>query len=147
MINARFGLLGIGLLSLAACSSSAPPVTDPARQAAAPTVDWQMAHAMTVKMTDFAFEPEHLTLRAGMPVRLVLVNDSGSEHNFSAPEFFASAAFGQITATVSQGEVMVPAHKTAELELVPSKPGQYPLECTELMHSIFGMSGSIEVVR
>jgi uncharacterized cupredoxin-like copper-binding protein len=144
MIGCRFGFVGLGLLMLAACGS-APPEADMARQAAAPSLEWNSAPAITVRMSDFAFEPEHLSLRAGMPVRLVLVNDSGSEHNFSAPALFANSAFGPGSAPLADGAVTVAAKHTVELQLVPVKPGDYPLDCTEMLHSMFGMSGSIEV--
>ncbi|HVJ55506.1 MAG TPA: cupredoxin domain-containing protein [Aliidongia sp.] len=142
MIRFRVGL--VALLMLAGCGGE-PSSLDQGRQSAAPTIDWKAAEAITVRMSDFAFEPENLSLRAGRSVRLLLVNESGSEHNFSAPELFAGSSFGPASAAIDDGGVTVAAHQTAEVDLVPAKPGDYPLECTELLHSMFGMTGSIEV--
>jgi plastocyanin len=140
----RAGLVCLSILPLAACHN-APPATDMARQAAASSVDWNAAPAVIVRITDFAFDPKSLSLRAGAPVRIMLVNDSASEHVFSAPAFLAASSFGPQSTPVADGGVSITAHQTREVDLVPAKPGSYPLECTELLHAMLGMTGSIEV--
>ena len=35
--------------------------------------------------------------------------------------------------------------QSADITLVPERPGTYPLRCTHFMHSAFGMRGSITV--
>jgi uncharacterized cupredoxin-like copper-binding protein len=131
-------------LVLAACSGSSAPV-DLAHQAAAPSVNWAGAGSVTVHMSDFTFAPSHLALRAGTPSRLLLVNDSGSEHRFAASALFAVSTFGPGSAPATGDGVTVPAHGSAEVQIVPAKPGSYPFECSEPLHSIMGMSGSIDV--
>jgi uncharacterized cupredoxin-like copper-binding protein len=67
---------------LAACSSH-PTVSS--RQTATPIVS---GTTITVRLSNFAFDPENLRFKAGEPVRLRLVNDSGGDHDFAAPGFF-----------------------------------------------------------
>ena len=50
-------------------------------------------------------------------------------------------------ATSNQGEngtVDVPKHSAVDVELTPAA-GQYPLKCSHMLHSTFGMKGSILV--
>jgi uncharacterized cupredoxin-like copper-binding protein len=131
-------------LLLAACHG-APPPRDVAQIAAPSSVDWGTAAAVTVRMSDFAFAPSRLALRAEMPARLMLVNDSGNEHIFSAPGFFSGSAFGPGSPALEAGAVTIPAHGTVELKLVPGQAGNFPFECTEPLHAMFGMTGAVEV--
>jgi plastocyanin len=100
---------------------------------------------ITVRLSNFAFAPDHLQLKAGVPVRLRLVNESGGGHNFSAPAFFAAASFPSGSSAPPDGEVAVGSHQTVEITVVPRTPGAYRLECTHFLHSIFGMHGTVEV--
>lgn len=102
---------------------------------------------MTVRMSDFAFAPDSLRLRAGTPVRLRLVNESSGGHDFSAPAFFAASTYPAGAAAPTDGGVEVEAGRTVELTVIPRAPGTYPVECTHLLHAFFGMTASIEVVR
>jgi len=102
--------------------------------------------AITVRLSDFAFDPEHLRLKAGVPVRLRLVNDSGGGHDFSAPAFFAASSSLPGSLPPTDGGIEVGSHQTVEIALVPRMAGTYPLECSHFLHSLFGMSGTIEVL-
>ncbi len=80
-----FGLVGGAILAaLGACSARPPAVP---RQSAGPAGEG----GVTVMLSDFAFEPDHLRLKTGEAVRLRLVNDSDGGHDFSAPAFFAAS--------------------------------------------------------
>src|SRR6202044_2103775 len=46
---------------------------------------------VTVRLSNFAFDPNYLRLKAGVPIRLQLVNESNGGHDFSAPAFFAAS--------------------------------------------------------
>ncbi len=96
-------------------------------------------------MSNFAFDPDHLRFKAGVPVRLRLMNESGDGHDFSAPAFFAASSFPPGSSAPPNGEVAVGAHQTVELAVIPGTPGRYPLRCTHFLHSLFGMHGTIEV--
>jgi plastocyanin len=104
------------------------------------------AETVTVELSNFAFEPEYLRLKAGVPVHLHLVNKSNGGHDFSAPTFFAASTFPAGTAVPPHGEVAVGSRETVDITVVPRTPGAYRLECTHFLHSLFGMHGTIEVV-
>lgn len=107
--------------------------------------DWSRATQLTVTLSSFDFAPSTIHLRAGQPVVLHLVNDSGGGHNFSAPQFFAAAAIRpQEQGLVYKGAIELTAHQTKAIALVP-RAGTYKLRCTHTMHSMFGMTGEIVV--
>jgi plastocyanin len=95
-------------------------------------------------MTNFSFDPDQIRLRAGVPVRLQLVNESGGGHNFSAPGFFAASKFPAGSAPPA-GVVEVPAKGSARITAIPVTPGSYRVECTHFLHALFGMTGRIVV--
>ena len=131
------------MLALGACATH-PATPDPLATAAAST-DWSAAQTVTVKMTDFAYSPKQVTLPSGQPVRLILVNNGTDLHDFSSPGFFAAASYRPGGTMPRGGKVAVEKDKTAEIDLVPGAPGQFPLECTEFLHTLFGMTGTITV--
>lgn len=118
---------------------SATAGSQPARvAAAAPDV-------VEVRLSNFAYDPDPLRLRAGVPVRLRLVNESGGGHDFVAPAFFAASAFPPGVAPPPGGKVEVAAHATEELTLTPRVPGTYEVRCTHFLHALFGMTGKVVV--
>jgi plastocyanin len=103
------------------------------------------SETITVRLSNFAFDPNHLRLKAGVPVRLRLVNESGGGHDFNAPEFFAASTFPPGFSAPPSGEVAVASHQTVEIAAVPRTPGSYRIVCTHFLHSLFGMHGTIDV--
>ena len=95
-----------------------------------------------VRLSSFAFAPQRLSLPAGRPVILHLVNAAGGGHNFSAPQFFAAAS--GVSGQVRDGAVEVPGHQSVDIRLTPAR-GTYRLRCTHTMHTAFGMRGTISV--
>jgi uncharacterized cupredoxin-like copper-binding protein len=128
---------------LDACASH--PAKPDNVQAAAATIDWGSTKTVTVQLTDFDFTPSQLSFQAGQPVRLVLVNSGSDLHDFSAPAFFAAASFRPDGTVPAGGKIAVAKDKTAEVDLVPGTAGQYPLDCTEFLHTMLGMTGTIDV--
>ncbi|HXT79610.1 MAG TPA: cupredoxin domain-containing protein [Acetobacteraceae bacterium] len=116
---------------------------------AAPALAWAQPSAtppaVTVRLSSFSFDPAHLHVRVGIPVHLELKNVSNGRHNFSAPAFFAASRFLPGSATPADGAIEVGANQSVMVALVPRFPGKYPLLCTHFLHSLFGMSGTIEV--
>lgn len=102
--------------------------------------------SQTVILSSFAFEPEHLRLKAGVPVRLRLVNQSNGAHDFSAPAFFAASNFPPGSQEPPDGDIDVASHQTVEIDVIPRTPGMYRLRCTHFLHGVFGMHGTIEVI-
>ena len=128
------------VIALAACSGKP---TGTVQRMVIPLADGE---TITVRLSSFAFDPEQIRLKAGVPVRLRLVNESDGGHNFSAPTFFAASSFLPGSLVPSSGAVEVGSHQTVEIALVPGAPAAYPLECTHFLHSAFGMHGTVEVM-
>jgi len=95
-----------------------------------------------VRLSSFDFAPSTITLAAGQPVVLHLVNSGSGGHNFAAPEFFAAA--DGVSGPVRDGIVEVPGHRSVDVRLTPAR-GTYRLRCTHTLHSTFGMRGTIVV--
>jgi uncharacterized cupredoxin-like copper-binding protein len=131
----RLGVAGACVVALAAVPGQPRAIAQPA---SAP-------ETVTVTLSNFAFEPEHLRLKAGVPVRLRLVNESSGAHDFSAPAFFAASSFPPGASAPRDGDVDVAGHDTVEISLIPRTAGTYRLRCTHFLHGLFGMHGSIEV--
>ncbi len=116
-----------------------------AAPAAAAQTDWSRAQVVEVRLASFDYDPNAIRLRAGQPVVLRLVNESGRGHDFSAPQFFALAAVNPgDRARIRRGSVEVPKRETREIRLVPER-GRYRLRCTHAFHSTLGMRGEILV--
>jgi uncharacterized cupredoxin-like copper-binding protein len=138
------GVMPIIAFALLSACASHQGTNQPLRAADA-TVDWTSAKTVTVGLSDFEFTPDQLTLRAGQPVRLILSNTGSGKHDFSAPAFFAAAAFRPGGTPPIAGKVSLAGNQKVEVDLVPGTPGQYPLDCTEFLHDMLGMTGQITV--
>lgn len=100
------------------------------------------APAQTITVYNFGFGPKPIVLAAGRPVTLTFVNQSGSGHDFTAPEFFAAS---QITAGAApDGEIELRGHQTRTITLVP-RAGTYSAHCSHFMHAPMGMRDQIIV--
>lgn len=98
--------------------------------------------SVTIAVRSFSFAPQPIRLRAGQPVTLTFVNQSGSSHDFTAGAFFAAAT---ITAGAApNGEIELRGHETKSITLIP-RTGTYPAHCSHFMHSMFGMRDQIIV--
>jgi len=160
----------VSALVLAACSSpspgggSAPPASEPsasqppaAEQYVAnaadfvDAADWDAAETVTIELSEFAFAPSEITLEAGLPYILEIVNVGDVKHEFTAEDFFRTVATRK--AETAESEVKVPffteievfAGKSAELFLIPLIPGTYDLVCEIEGHFEAGMFGTITV--
>ena len=104
----------------------------------------QSAATLNVRLSSFAFTPDRLQLRVGVPVRLHLTNESSGGHNFSAPAFFAASTF-PTSSPPPNGKIEVAGGSSVDITLTPRVPGTYKVECTHFLHSLFGMTGTIVV--
>jgi plastocyanin len=101
---------------------------------------------MTVTMTNYAYAPSAVVLKANVPVKLHLVNNASKGHDFSAPQFFAAATIAPADKSkVSDGSIDVDEGQSVDVTVTPNKAGTYPLKCTHFMHAMLGMSGQITV--
>lgn len=106
----------------------------------------QTAIPISVTMTDFAFAPGTLDLKAGMTYQLHFINSGSKDHNFTAPEFFAAAQIApEDQAKLEKGAVALGRGQSADVTLTPAQPGTFSAECTHFMHKMMGMHGSIIV--
>lgn len=132
--------LALGVAAFHAGRTQADSGTD----AAAAGVDWSKAEVVTVKMTEYRFEPDHLSFRHGVPYRLHLENAGSEIHDFSAPEFVRTISLHDAGVLGSYGSsvVLKPGQQT-NIDFVALKPGNYALECAD--HDWAGMTGMISV--
>lgn len=116
----------------------------PTASATAQPVDWSHAQLINVEMLDNKFIPDHLMFQHGMPYRLHLENRGKNLHEFTAPEFLATATVRDPGALANGGkDIVVQAGATADIYLEPRKAGTYPLACAD--HDWDGMVGEIVV--
>ena len=102
-------------------------------------------------MSEFAFTPKDITLEAGQPYILEVINTGTVKHEFTAEDFFRTVATRK--AETAESEVKVPffteievfAGKKADLYLIPLIPGTYTLVCEIEGHYEAGMFGTITV--
>ena len=95
-----------------------------------------------VDLANFRFMPRQVELVANRPVTLVLLERVHGGHDFTAPEFFASARI--IAGAAPGGKIAMPGRATRSVTLVP-RAGTYRLHCSHFLHSSFGMTGTIVV--
>ena len=97
---------------------------------------------VTITIASYSFTPKPIHLRAGQPVTLIFVNQSGGGHDFTASQFFAASA---ITAGAApKGKIELAGHETKSITLTP-RAGTYPAHCSHLFHSSMGMTDEIIV--
>jgi plastocyanin len=85
----------------------------------------------TITMKEMAFEQSEITIKAGQPVTLRLVNRDGYSHAFDIDEFDIHTSLA--------------ANETTESSFTPEKPGRYPFYCSSPGHEMAGMAGTLIV--
>ncbi|HEY2035013.1 MAG TPA: cupredoxin domain-containing protein [Rhizomicrobium sp.] len=104
--------------------------------------DWSQAQTITVSMSNYAFTPSTLTLKANQPYKLVFTSTVTKDHDFAAPELFAAGTIDpEDMSKVSKGVVEVDDGGTVAVRFTPTKPGTYDFACDHFMHSVLGMHG------
>lgn len=103
--------------------------------------------AVTVSMTNYAFTPGVLNLKAGETYRIHFSNDASKSHDFAAKEFFASSTVAPEDKAkfAEDGEIELEGGQSADITLTPNHAGTYSVTCTHFMHSMMGMNGKIVV--
>jgi plastocyanin len=96
----------------------------------------------TIAVWSFGFAPNPIRLAAGQPITLTFQNRSGSSHDFTAKQFFASS---RITAGgAPDGEIELKPYETKSITLIP-RAGTYKAHCSHFFHEPLGMSDTIFV--
>ncbi len=114
--------------------------------------DWDAAETPTIELSEFAFAPSEISLTAGQPYVITVLNVGDVKHEFTAEDFFGTVAFRK--AEDASGEFKAPAPREVEvfagaeieLYLIPMEPGTYELVCEIEGHYEAGMFGTITVV-
>lgn len=107
-------------------------------------MDWSKPQTVRLELVDYRFIPDRLTFRHGVTYHLHLENHGKDLHEFTAPEFFAEAIVREPRKLANGGqELVVQPGETADIDLMPQRPGMYDLRCAD--HDWDGMVGSIAV--
>lgn len=114
-------------------------------------VDWDRAETVDVVLTEYKFTPSSLRFQEGHPYRLHLVNRGSETHDFSSKPFFQAVAAAKLvskdntTALPRLESIGVGPGDTKDLYFIAVRRGSYPIECEELLHTTFGMTGVAQI--
>ena len=116
------------------------------------SADWSQMEIVTVKLTEFAYSPETLVFKEGLPYKLEIKNEGTTKHYFTAEEFFKAIATRKIQSN-ADGEIKAPYFtaievfpgRSLDLYFVAVKKGNYDLLCTIKGHADNGMVGQIRI--
>jgi len=115
--------------------------------AAASPAAWAQTSAETVNisLSDYAFAPATLSLKAGTTYHLHFINAGSKDHDFTAPQFFAAAQVAPADqAKIKRGTVAIDKGQEMDVTITPGA-GDYKVICTHFMHNMMGMHGTITV--
>ena len=134
----RSAAVSIQTISLARCAITAMSMA----ALAGPAIPAGPATRVSVVLTSHRFTPSPIHLSGGVPVQLIISNQSGEAHDFTAPEFFQSAKLQ--SGPVPGGKLKLRSGERAAVTLTPRR-GSYKLKCTRFGHAFLGMSTMIIV--
>lgn len=86
---------------------------------------------------EFTFAPKQITLQAGQPVTLTLINKGKIEHDVAVDGL-------RLRVPASEGQLVAPG-KRASVTFVPTKKGTFEFACSVPGHKEAGMTGVIIV--
>ncbi|MDB5366867.1 MAG: hypothetical protein JWM77_2794 [Rhodospirillales bacterium] len=133
------------LLTFAVAACATKPAANLSAPAAVGAVDWTKATPVEVQLDEFHFRPETLRFATARPVSLVLINTGSVEHRFVAPGFFAQSVVKPGGAKPGSDGVTLKPGERVQIDLVSTRADTYDLECTETLHPMLGMTGTIVV--
>lgn len=113
--------------------------------------NWDAGQTLRIELGEMFFKPKQITLKAGTPYVLQLVNTGKKKHEFVADDFFATVAFRKAENAFGEykgpmlREAEVFAGKQLDLYIIPTKAGSYLLVCELEGHREAGMEGKITV--
>jgi uncharacterized cupredoxin-like copper-binding protein len=110
----------------------------------ASSIDWSKAQTVELRMIEYQFIPDQLTLRHGQPYRLHLVNAGKEGHDFTAPEFFQSAIVQDTGAfNDNRSSVFLQPQQMIDIYLIAQNAGLFAPRCAD--HDWAGMTATIVV--
>ena len=125
----RLIVLWVGvLLAVGACATQQSLVTiGPAKG----------ENVITVKASDFKFEPNNIKAYKSNVIIFQIENVSGSVHNFTVKD-----PQGHTVKSIS-----LPSKEIVQVKISLSETGTYEFYCDKPFHSGFGMKGQIVVIQ
>ena len=105
--------------------------------------------SLNISMTDFTFNPNIYTIRAGETIILELVNTGAVEHEFVIMKFNTEVGdnFGDDVQENIYWEAELGSGESGTFSFTaPSDPGEYQIVCGTEGHYLAGMSGSLTIV-
>jgi plastocyanin len=91
------------------------------------------AQQVTVKLSEYRFEPAHITLKAGKEVELTLVNEGAVMHEFITDALKDLEVDVEIDGIVAEthgvAELEIPTKAKVVLRFTPEKTGEFPVAC------------------
>jgi len=147
-------IAAIGVV-LAACSGGSTSTTAPSAATASPVAGGSSATAVeiTVKLTDaLKMEPASISVKAGVPVRFVVTNSGGTDHEFFLGDEAAQMGHGQEMSAMpgmndGHAGIGLKAGETKTLEYTFAKAGPYLAGCHINGHYAAGMMATITVME
>jgi uncharacterized cupredoxin-like copper-binding protein len=109
---------------------------------------------ITVTMKEFTFEPNPITVAAGTPVEITLVNEGAVEHDFAiesipAENVVTEGSMNDHAMTEEHSEFDVhtatAVGESSVLRFTPTQPGTYQIICSVPGHKEAGMIGELIV--
>ena len=109
---------------------------------------------VTVTMTEFGFEPKTISVTAGSPVELTLVNEGAVEHDFvveviAVTDVSSSNSGEHHMSNEEHSEydlhTSTAAGETSTLTFTPTEAGTYQIICSVPGHKDAGMTGELIV--
>jgi len=94
------------------------------------------AQVMTVHAKEYEFDPSTLSLKAGKPVAITLIDDGALAHDLSVYDSSGNPVDGAIT-NANPG--------ASGIAIFTLQAGSYTFKCTLPGHEVAGMSGTITV--
>jgi uncharacterized cupredoxin-like copper-binding protein len=108
-----------------------------------------VARTVRVEMTEFAFRPGVISVQAGHPVKLVLVNKGRIAHQFAAEYLWTLPVRIADESTLVEAPgaafVRVEPEASASVEFYPRRRGRFAFACTIEGHREAGMRGTLDV--
>jgi len=86
---------------------------------------------LTVRASEFEFDPAAITLKIGEPVLVKITNTGSLQHTFTIPDLDV--------------DVATPVGQTVTVEFTPEQSGTFELICAVPGHKEAGMIGTVSV--
>ena len=133
----KVAIVGASIVLLAGCSfgSSTPSnsTTTNTANTVTPPVATPSGATVEVALSEYAFSPSNITLKANQSTTLTLSNTGRIAHTFVVAEL-------NINQEVAAG-------KTETITVTPTKAGTFQLDCTVGGHKQLGMHGTVTVTE